>query len=73
MLRTFGRRPTHELELAATIHFVKRLFPSISTGDILRRVRALKPRFDGTHIRESYEELEQLGLIEAENYEDLPF
>ena len=39
VLRTFGRRPTHELELAATIHFVKGLFPSVSTGEILRRVR----------------------------------
>ena len=73
VLRTFGRRPTHELELAATIHFVKGLFPSVSTGEILQRVRALKPRFDGTHIRESYEELEQLSLIGAEIDEDLPF
>ena len=70
---TDGRREDSGRGVAATIHFVKGLFPRISTGEILRRVRALKPRFDGTHIRESYEELEQLGLIEAENDEDLPF
>ena len=74
VLETFGKRQTHELELPATIHFVKGLFPGVSTDDILRRVKALKPRFDSVHIHDCYKELDQVGLIKSETVDGvLPF
>ena len=74
VLDTFGKRQTHDLELAATIHFIRSLFPDVPADETLRRVKALKPRFEDAYIRERYEELERLRLIEAElEDDDLPF
>lgn len=65
-LETWGNRPPHDLELSATIHFVKHLFPDVPTDEILRRVKALKPKFEDHYIRDHFEELERLGLIEVD-------
>ncbi len=59
----FGSRPTHELELAATIHFVKNLFPDISSLEVVAKVKALKPKFDEDYVLRVYDELKQKELL----------
>ena len=63
VLQTFGKRATHELELAATIHFVKRLLPDVSTQEVLDKVKALKPKFNESYVSNLHAELERLGLL----------
>ena len=63
VVQTFGKRPTHELELAATIHFVTHLMPDVSTKEVLDRVKALKPKFNDKYITTRLTELERLGLL----------
>ena len=59
----FGSRPTHELELAATIHFVRNLFPDIPSEQVLAKVKALKPRFEEAYIARVYDELQEKELL----------
>ncbi len=63
VVRTFGKRPPHDLELAATIHFVNQLLPDVSTEEVLDRVKALKPRFNDSYVKTRHTELKQLGLL----------
>ena len=63
ILSTFGNRPISELELAATIHFINKLRPDESTEEVLAKVKALKPKFDGAYIFKIYTDLKQLGLF----------
>ncbi len=59
-----GSRPTHELELAATIHFVKNLSPTDTPKpEVIAKTRALKPKFDDSYIVEIYDYLEQDSLL----------
>ena len=59
----FGRHSTPELELAATIHFVKNLSPGIPSQEVVGKARALKPKFDEGYVVKVYEDLEQMGLL----------
>ena len=61
----FGDWKTHELELAATIHFVKNLLPDSQKDQVILNVRALKPKFDDGYISSYYGKLEDLGLLEG--------
>ena len=63
LIEIFSDRPTSELELAATIHFVKNLLSDIPEYEVLSRVKALKPKFTECYIHELHAELEQLGLL----------
>jgi uncharacterized protein YwgA len=63
VIKTFGSRKTPELELAATIHFTKNLLSDASTDEVLSKVKALKPKFDGGYISKLHAELEEFGLL----------
>ena len=63
VLKVFGERPTHELELAATIHFVKNLSPNSTTKEVLEKVKALKPKFDMSYVTCSHRELIKAGIV----------
>ena len=60
----FGNRTTPELELAATIHFVKKLFPDIPSQEVIAKVKALKPKFDDDYVVRVHDELRQKGLLD---------
>ena len=64
MLEEFGNRPVPELELAATIHFVKNLSPGIQKQRVIDKVRALKPKFGKDYVVKIYDELRDKGLLE---------
>ena len=64
VIRAFGNRKPAELELAATIHFVNNLAPGASKEDVLKTVKALKPRFVEPYIQSHYSKLEKEGLLE---------
>ncbi|MCY4581101.1 MAG: hypothetical protein OXD31_18910 [Chloroflexi bacterium] len=64
VIRAFGNRKPAELELAATIHFVNNLAPSASKEEILKTVKALKPKFLEPYIQSHYSRLEKAGLLE---------
>ena len=63
VLEELGRRPTSELELLATIHYVHKLTPRPEKDDVLHKVKALKPKFDGSYIESCYIQLKQLGFL----------
>jgi uncharacterized protein YwgA len=63
VIDTFGDWQTYELELAATIHFVKNLSSDSSTDEVLSKVKALKPKFEESYILERHAQLVQLGLL----------
>ena len=63
VIKTFGSRPAYELELAATIHFVRKLLPDAPTDEVIDKVKSLKPRFDEGYILGRHSELECLGLL----------
>ena len=63
VVETFGSRSTNELELAATIHFVKNLMSDRPTDEVLERVKGLKPKFHEVYIRQIHDELEQLNIL----------
>ena len=56
-LQFFEDWPTYELELAATIHFVRNLLPNARTEEVLEKVRALKPKFSMDQVARSHQEL----------------
>ena len=64
VIENLGSRPAYELELAATIHFVKNLLPASSTDEVVSKVEALKPKFSDDRIRDLQSELRDLGLID---------
>ncbi len=59
----FAPRTTPELELLATIHYVKCLQPDLPSYEILKIVRALKPKFNESYVAQTHAELEQLGIL----------
>ncbi len=59
----FGQRAIPELELAATIHYVKKLRPDAPTSQLLRMVGQLKPKFDQQYVSHVSSELERLGIL----------
>ena len=63
VIETFGGSPAYELELAATIHFVRKLLPDVPPEEVITRVKSLKPRFDEAYIRCRHSELERLGFL----------
>ena len=63
VMEHFGQRRTPELELAATIHYMKRLQPEIATTELLKRVRALKPKFDKSDVSNMHSELDKLDML----------
>ena len=58
----FGKRAVSELELAATIHYMIKLRPELSTAELIESVRALKPKFNEDYVHKVYSELEQLDM-----------
>ena len=63
ILSVWGSRQTNELELAASIHFVQKLLPGIEPDEMLKRVKALKPKFGETFIQHQYAELKKSELL----------
>ncbi len=63
VISEFGERSISELELAATIHFVKNLFPDIPPQEVVSKVKALKPKFDESYVAKVRDELMQNGLL----------
>ena len=63
VMTTLGDWPTHDLELAATIHFVKKLLPDESKDEVLNKVEALKPKFSQKYIESLQGRMERLGLL----------
>ena len=59
-LETFGKWPTHRLELGATIHFVQNILHYETKENILNTVQGLKPKFSRDYINTVTTELEQL-------------
>jgi uncharacterized protein YwgA len=57
-----GSMEARELELAATIHYVKRSL-GFSKGDVVASVRARKPKFSKKLIAEAYDNLASMGLL----------
>jgi hypothetical protein len=67
VLRGFGRRSSAELELASTIVFADREAAkgSRSVGDLVRRVREVKPHFTEAQILAETNRLSRSGLLES--------
>ena len=63
VIETFGHSSVSALELAATIHYMKKLRPSLQTDEILRMVGALKPKFTASYISDVHDDLERLDLL----------
>ena len=59
----FGEREVFELELAATIHFVKALSPQWRKDRVIATTQRLKPKFTPSFVEEWYDRLEQRGLL----------
>ena len=59
----FGECETFELELAATIHFVKALSPKWRKDQVIDMTKRLKPKFAPSFIEEWYVRLEGCGLL----------
>jgi uncharacterized protein YwgA len=72
MIEEFGNRPVPELELAATIHFVKNLSPGIQKQQAIDKVRALKPKFGEVYVIKIYDELKDKGLLEKGHSQATP-
>ena len=62
VMEAFGDKMTSELELAATIHYMIKLRPELSTAELIESVRALKPKFNEDYVHKVYSELEQLDM-----------
>lgn len=58
-----GKLATYELELYATIHFIGGPENNRSRLQTIETVKRLKPRFTNSQIDESYQTLENAGLI----------
>jgi uncharacterized protein YwgA len=67
IIGTFGHRSVPELELAATIHYMKKLRPSLPEDELIRMVKALKPKFDESYVSDVHAEMELLGLLISGN------
>lgn len=63
VIEIFACRTVSELELLATIHYVKCLQPDLPSDEILKIVGALKPRFNEGYIAQTHAELEKLGIL----------
>ena len=63
VIETFGQRETFELELSATLHFVKVLSPGWNKEQIVTTTQRLKPKFTHAFVEECYEQLEHLNLF----------
>ncbi len=62
-INMFGECETYELELAATIHFVKSLSPQWRKDRVVTTSQRLKPKFTRTFVEEWYDRLERSGLL----------
>lgn len=63
VISMFGARETFELELAATIHFVKALSPQWRKDGVIETTQRLKPKFAQSFVEEWYDRLDQCGLL----------
>ena len=59
-----SHRPISELELAATIHYMKKLRPNLPIEEVLQMVRALKPKFGEQYVSDIHSDLERLGFLD---------
>ena len=62
LLDRFGSMDTSQLELASTIHFVKRKF-GLKKSDVITSVRLRKPKFRKEAIAKTYDDLASMGMI----------
>lgn len=60
----FGKYQTYELELAATIHFVKGLSSGSSKEKVIEITKSLKPKFVESYISQWYDDLQCLRFFE---------
>ena len=63
VIGVFRCRPSYELELAATIHYMESLRPNWQSDRLLSLVRALKPKFDESYVFRVHGEMKHLGLL----------
>jgi len=63
VLVLFGEKTPSQLELMATIHFVDRLRNHPSTGELIKLVNGLKPKFTPEYIKASCVELTDSGFL----------
>ena len=63
VVEIFAGRRIPELELMATIHYMRNLRPNLSNKELLEMVRALKPKFSEGYVNKVHNEMEVLGLI----------
>ena len=64
VVEIFGHRRISELELSATIHYMKKLRPNLPTDEVLKMVRALKPKFGEQYVSDIHFDLERLGFLD---------
>jgi uncharacterized protein YwgA len=58
----FGLMDASQLELAATIHYVRRSF-GFNKGDVIASVRSRKPKFSRKLISDAYDSLASMNLL----------
>jgi uncharacterized protein YwgA len=63
VVKDFGRYDAAALELAATIHFVYVILGQPDTGELVRNVQQLKPKFTQRRIEDEFDRLVQLSYI----------
>lgn len=63
LIETFDGWQASRLELAATIHFVRKLLPTLTTDEVIAKVKSLKPKFQSKYISNLHTELERKGLL----------
>ena len=63
VINALGDLQIRELELAATIHYVKRLRPNLPNHELLGMVRALKPKFEEDYVSQVRAKLEDLKML----------
>lgn len=64
ILNQFGLNSPAQLEVKATLHFVHSVMKNRMTkADVIKKVRALKPRFTEKFVKDCYAELERAEWI----------
>ena len=63
LIETFDGWQASRLELAATIHFVRKLLPTLATDEVVAKVKSLKPKFHDRFIYNLHADLERQGLL----------
>jgi len=62
-IRSLGQLETSQLELLATMHFVRRLNSQLSENEVIRTVRRLKPKFSQDKVESAYQDVKTRGFL----------